>query len=257
MHLDLQAPSVTFDSGPSNPPAGRTGRIPVSPERFHPGENKIQKPIDNQWLTIFTAGGRVGRAQRHQGQHNDDAAAVHRAHLRVFHLCESKATPVVLADYRRIIDLSENRRKHLLRVTQSVSILTVNLFLARSFGQQYPFPPDQIRLNRGVVHSKKSSYTSQNNSQNQAIFGAKVLLFPTTGNAVDVFLGYRVVFFCQNHPENHENRKKSKKYEKSKKSEKIPKNRKKSEKYEKIRKIRKNPKNTKKSKKSEKRKIYK
>jgi len=47
MHLDLQAPSVTFDGGPSNPPAGRTGRIPVSPERFHPGENKINRSIIN------------------------------------------------------------------------------------------------------------------------------------------------------------------------------------------------------------------
>ncbi len=86
--------------------------------------------------------------------------------------------------------------------------------------QQYPFPPDEIRLIRGVVHSKKSSYTSQNNSQNQAIFGAKVLLFHTTGNAVDVFLGYRVVFFL---PKSSGN---------SRKSEKNPRNTKKSKKSE-------------------------
>ena len=91
MHLDLQAPSqchIRQRPVKSASRKDRTGRYLLAPSASSGGE-KIQKLIDNQRLTIFTAGGRVGRAHRHQGQQNDDAAssAVHRAHLRVFHLC--------------------------------------------------------------------------------------------------------------------------------------------------------------------------
>ena len=135
-------------------PQGSDGQVPVSPERIQRRRKKIQKLIDNQRLTIFTAGGRVGRAHRHQGQQNDDAAssAVHRAHLRVFHLCvpNQEQRQSLIIDALSICQEIFSKKKTFVsekrtRVTQSVSIFhSQSLTLCTKISSSKD--PDQIRL---------------------------------------------------------------------------------------------------------------